>query len=87
MKKIIQNLCNLFRPKYVIEASYENNIMTIKLSNGSIEKYLGNGTVWHKLPMMERCSTFREGYLSDIHSYIKFHGAPYPNGHTIKEKL
>jgi hypothetical protein len=34
-------------------------------------EYYGNCTVWHELPAMIRCPSWREGWLSEIYARIK----------------
>ncbi len=73
-----------FRKKitpHVVEATYENEIMSVKYSDGSEEQYKGNCTVWRTMPMMKSCSLSRREKLSEIWSYIEHHGNPYPTAH------
>ncbi len=67
---------------HIVEASYKDGLMTLKYSDGDSVAYQGSCTVWHKYPMMERCSTLKEMELYDILTYIKTHGNPYPLSHT-----
>lgn len=73
-------------PRTYESATYENGTMYIKYTNGDEEAYKGDCTVWHKLPMMHRARTFKEGELCDIQKYIKHYGNPYPTAHLNKEK-
>ncbi len=77
--KIINNTKQVL--PIITEAKYIGNTLTIEYSNGDIVKYNGECTVWRKLPMMERCSTVKEGELCRIWKYIKTHGNPYPTAH------
>lgn len=54
-------------------------------SNDQIVFYKGNCTVWHTYPMMERCDTSLESKLSNIWSYFKTHGSPYPTAHETRK--
>jgi hypothetical protein len=65
----------------VVNAIYENGIMTVTYSNDTVRKYRGNSTVWYELPLMERCHTSTESKLSDIQVYINHSGNPYPDSH------
>lgn len=78
---IYYSIHSLFKKPKIVEALYEGDEMSIKYSNGEIEKYIGSCTVWHKLPMMRRCSIEEESMLCDIWNYIKQHGNPYPEAH------
>jgi hypothetical protein len=72
----------------IVNATYFKDVLTIKYDDDTIREYSGSCTVWHHYPMMERCSTFREGELCDIWKYIQAHGNPYPTAHekTAYEK-
>lgn len=77
-------LASMFSSKaedHVILASYKDEIMTLHHASGKMMKYHGSGTVWHRMPMMERCSTEKEKALASFHAYIKKWGNPYPNAH------
>lgn len=82
-KKIFKKITKLFTFKKVdiVNATYINDELVITYSNENVEKYVGSSTVWHKLPMMERCSTTREDFLYDISKYIEKYGNPYPTAH------
>jgi hypothetical protein len=85
MKKIIRifsEIINMIFPR-IISAEYNgaNEIMTIKYSDGDIEKYSGNCTVWHKLPYMKRCDSDIERWLCDLWSYNQQWGGAYPDAH------
>lgn len=76
-------LAILFYPTArVLQATYENGIMTIVYSSGTVKKYKGSVTVWHELPYMQRPGTFKEHELSELYQYIKEYGNPYPTDHT-----
>lgn len=70
---------NMF-PK-IISASYNNGIMTVTYDNNSFECFQGESTVWHKLPLMQRCSTTQELMLSELYAYNKTHGGAFPTAH------
>ena len=53
----LKTLCQLFIRRSVVYASYKDETMTIKWSDGKEDKYTGSTTVWYKEPYMERCST------------------------------
>lgn len=80
MFKFIKNLLGI---KTIIFANYEKSIMTVHYDDGSFDKYHGECTVWHKLPLMERCGTYKESELCDIWQYIKFYGNDYPTAHYV----
>jgi hypothetical protein len=91
MKKLIKKIINivknialkiyLVKDTYVVKATYEDRVMTIEYSNGKTEQYHGDCTVWHKMPMMKRCTTSRESWLLEIWTYIEHYGNSYPNAH------
>lgn len=83
--RFVYNFLKSKLPIEIVFAEYRGGTMTIKWSNGAIEKYEGFSTVWHKHTMMERASTSKEVYLSEIYTYIKKWGNPYPAAHK-KEK-
>lgn len=61
---------------------YESSrIMTVTYSDGSQNKYKGDCTIWHELPMMTRCSIWKEAELCSYWQYIKTHGNDYPTAH------
>lgn len=66
---------------HLLEATYTDEILTLKYSDNSIVQYKGSCTVWHKLPFMTRPGTLKEGDLSEIWEYIKTYGNPYPTAH------
>ena len=41
-------------------------VMTVHLDDGTVEKYHGSGTVWHQMPSFKRCTTFTESWLCDL---------------------
>ena len=75
MLTLLKKLYNKLFPKIVsalkepIVGKYED-VITITWSDNTVSKYQGSGTVWHSLPMMDRCGVFREGKLSKISKYI-----------------
>lgn len=69
----------ILKPK----ANYDS-LITINYSDGTKQEYYGVGTVWYHYPMMKRCSTMTESWLSDIREYIEIHGNPYPTAHLNK---
>ena len=87
MKQLIKKALKAFAIPFVthrvsvVKATYENEVMTIEYDNGKTEQYNGSCTVWHKMPMMQRCSTAKEAWLCDIWKYIKHYGNSYPNAH------
>lgn len=68
----------------IVTAEYFADILTLTYSDGRVIRYKGSYTVWYRLPAMKRCSTGKEGELSDICGYIKFWGNPYPTAHKGK---
>ncbi len=89
MIKYIRKLLNKNKPlgkanaKILSEANYdkEKEVLTLTFSDGSEEQYKGDCTVWHKIPLMKRCSTLKECELVDIWKYINHYGNPYPTAH------
>lgn len=85
LKRIYQKLF----PK-IISATKEyipgdrDEVITLMFSDNTIKKYQGSCTVWYGLPMMTRCSTFKESKLLEISKYIDKHGNPYPVSHLKK---
>ena len=63
-----------------------NKILTVTYSNGVIEQFHGSSTVWHKLPFLDRCSTFTESTLSDYYAYWDYWRGPYPDAHKKNKK-
>lgn len=80
-KKVMKTIHNP-----IVEATYQNGIMTVKYHNGQVSKYKGSSTVWHSYPLMKRIGTLGEGRLSEIYQYIKSHGNPYPTAHEKLEQ-
>lgn len=80
-QKIQKAFAMPFTARRVVKAAYENDVMTVEYDNGTIEQYNGSCTVWHKMPMMKRCSTSKEAWLSEMWEYIERHGNSYPNSH------
>jgi len=68
--------------RHIIYASYEKNIMTIKWSNGDIDKYKGASNVWYKYPYMKECSTSMGNLLSELFEYHQIWDGAYPNAHN-----
>ena len=71
---------------YVSRTTYNKDIMEVWYSDGTCEQFKGKCTVWHKLPMMERCGTMKEGTLNSMWKYIGLYGNPYPTAHLNKKK-
>ena len=83
------------KPTKIISAVFIGNngysdIIQVTYSDGIIEKYVGDCTVWQKLPHFERVPSFtsiKEGVriscqdLYQIQKYLKFWNAEYPDGH------
>ena len=69
----------------VVSATYINNILTVKYSDGSSFEYEGSCTVWHTYPMFNKCGTLKDGELYQIWKYIKHHGNPYQNAHILNK--
>ena len=65
----------------LVSAYYDRPVMSLKYSDGSIRKYKGSGTVWYSYPMMKRCGTNQEYFLTQVKEYIDTHGNPYPTAH------
>lgn len=57
-------------------SDYDEEI-TIHYSDGTTSKYVGECTVWHKLPSYKRCGTMQESFLSDLWTYFKHNKEPY----------
>ncbi len=68
----------------IVSATYTDGVIVVEYSNETTERYKGDGTVWHHLPLMARCSTSKEEILSSIQEYIKTYGNPYPTSHNTK---
>jgi len=79
MFKILKSIKEFFSRAHVVLADYneETEVMTIKWSDGRIEKFVGSCTVWNKLPYMERSNN--EGLLYRMYKYNQFHKKPYKN--------
>jgi hypothetical protein len=80
-RKKIQAFFQNWQPLAIYKAEYTKDIMTVTYNDNTVKQYKGDCTVWHTYPMMERCNTNSESKLSDIWSYIKEHGNPYPTAH------
>lgn len=67
----------------VVMATYDKKkeILTLTFKSGVVNQYKGDCTVWHTYPMMKRCDTNMEIFLSEIWEYIEEHGNPYPTAH------
>ena len=76
----------LFFEPSVVSATYDDEVLSVKYSDGTTVKYQGSSTVWYKLPYMGRCGTSKEYQLSGIYTYIKKWGNDYPNAHLSSEK-
>lgn len=74
------------KPYFTAKYDKQTQIMTVYNVDGTNEQYNGSGTVWHRMPYMERCSTAKEYLLCDIWHYIKHYGNPYPTAHENKDK-
>lgn len=83
-KKEIKEFKPFKFPK-LVKATYVDGIMTLEYDNGEIKQYEGSVTVWHKLPLMERCNTDKEFELCQYWKYIKHWGNDYPTAH-LKQK-
>lgn len=88
--KILKSIYYLFFPPKIVKAVYKGGelegIMTVTYNDDSEIKYKGGVTVWHELPLMKRCSTDLEYYLSDIQEYIEHYGNPYPTAHKTNQQ-
>lgn len=85
-KDLFDTFFNFPKESPIILAEYDeaDKVMTIHRENGDIQKFHGSSTVWHKMPMMGRCTTAMEQKLSGIHTYIQKWGGLYPNAHIKK---
>lgn len=72
--------------KHLISASYnfKEELMTLEYSDGSEAVFKGSGTVWHRLPYLERCDTDMEARLVEYWEYNKHWKGPYPWAHLKK---
>ena len=77
MATLIQKLRRLFTAPYVTKAYYLDEIMTVTWDSGKVEKFMGECTVWHRLPNFKRASTSEEEYLSDLWEYITYFKKDY----------
>lgn len=76
----------LFTKKRISKITYLDTTLTVYYTDGSKEQYEGSCTVWHKHPYMERAGIMTETWLSEIYTYIKKFGNPYPTAHLNKKE-
>lgn len=69
----------------ITKAQYRNEVMTVWYQSGKVVEYEGSGTVWNKMPMMQRCGTMKEIKLCEIYKYIRKWGNDYPTAHLNLE--
>lgn len=77
--------------KYIKEAVLDESrgfdkLITITYTDGTVERYIGDCTVWKRYPMMKRAGTIMESKLSEIQDYYEEHGNPYPIAHRKNNK-
>jgi hypothetical protein len=78
-----KTLIELLTPDKIITAEYHKGIMTVIYSKSGKKQYNGSCTVWHEMPLMNRCSTAKESELVEIWHYIKQYGNKYPESHLV----
>ena len=81
LSKILTSLRISIFGEAIISATYKGTTLIITWESGSVSKYEGSCTVWHKHPYMHRCSPQAEKFLSNIWSYIQKWGNDYPTAH------
>lgn len=83
MKKsnIIKRIRDFVFGPTVDYAFYKNGTMNVIWSNGKIENFHGDCTVWYREPLMERCSTSMECLLLELWQYNKRWNGAYPYAH------
>lgn len=59
----------------------DEKIITVLWSDGGVDTYRGNGTVWKRAPYMVRPGSLMETKLSEIEDYCRVYGNPYPTAH------
>jgi len=72
------------KDRTVIFAEYVGDIMTVRYSDGSESKFKGSISVWHEMPYMNRCGTYKEVWLCQLYEYCKHWKGTYPDAHKNK---
>ncbi len=77
---------SILRVETVTRAFYNKDVLIVWWTDGTINKFKGNGTIWRHWPMKNRASIDWEVRLNNIRRYIDEHGTPYPTAHLRNKK-